>query len=141
MGEIADMMIDGLLDEQTGEYIDGHAPGYPRTMHGKNNGVNMYEILKNETPSERKIRAVRKELAILIEKKKRENDTNPIQNARKEINLKYGKGWRERGLTNNPDNQWTEEELKPYLKFKNYNGKSNKTNPGKTKSGKTKINK
>lgn len=31
MGEIAEMMLDGTLDEQTGEYI-GEAVGYPRTM-------------------------------------------------------------------------------------------------------------
>ena len=32
MGEIAEMMLDGLLDEETGEFIDGEAPGYPRRM-------------------------------------------------------------------------------------------------------------
>ena len=32
MGEIADMILDGLLDEETGELIDGEAPGYPRRM-------------------------------------------------------------------------------------------------------------
>lgn len=32
MGEIADMIIEGLLDSETGELIDGDAPGYPRTM-------------------------------------------------------------------------------------------------------------
>ncbi len=31
MGDIADMMIDGTLDSQTGEYI-GPGPGYPRTL-------------------------------------------------------------------------------------------------------------
>jgi hypothetical protein len=30
MGEIADMMIDGTLDIETGEYL-GEGPGYPRT--------------------------------------------------------------------------------------------------------------
>lgn len=30
MGDIADMMLDGTLDSQTGEYI-GKAVGYPRT--------------------------------------------------------------------------------------------------------------
>ena len=30
MGEYADMLISGLLDEETGELIDGDAPGYPR---------------------------------------------------------------------------------------------------------------
>lgn len=32
MGEIAEMMLEGLLDEETGELIDGDAPGYPRRM-------------------------------------------------------------------------------------------------------------
>ena len=37
MGEIADMMLDRILDEQTGEFIDYDlsakgGPGYPRTM-------------------------------------------------------------------------------------------------------------
>lgn len=31
MGDYADMMIEGLLDEETGELIDGDAPGYPRS--------------------------------------------------------------------------------------------------------------
>ena len=31
MGEVADMMLDGTLDSQTGEYI-GEAIGYPRTL-------------------------------------------------------------------------------------------------------------
>jgi len=35
MGEIADMMIEGLLDGETGELIDGDAPGHPRTMRNK----------------------------------------------------------------------------------------------------------
>ena len=38
MGEIADMMIDGFLDYETGEVLDGDAPGFPRTQagyHGK----------------------------------------------------------------------------------------------------------
>jgi hypothetical protein len=32
MGEIADMMLEGFMDEETGEIIDGHSPGYPRRM-------------------------------------------------------------------------------------------------------------
>ena len=31
MGDIADMMLEGFLDSETGEVIDGDAPGYPRT--------------------------------------------------------------------------------------------------------------
>lgn len=33
MGEIADMMIDGFLDSETGELLDGDAPGYPRSRN------------------------------------------------------------------------------------------------------------
>lgn len=32
MGEIADMMLEGFMDEETGEIIDGESPGYPRRM-------------------------------------------------------------------------------------------------------------
>jgi hypothetical protein len=32
MGEIAEMMLEGFLDEETGAVIDGSAPGYPRRM-------------------------------------------------------------------------------------------------------------
>ena len=31
MGEIAEMFLDGTLDEETGELIDGDSPGYPRS--------------------------------------------------------------------------------------------------------------
>ncbi len=41
MGEIADMMIEGFLDCETGEMIDGEAPGYPRTSRKKHSGNNM----------------------------------------------------------------------------------------------------
>lgn len=34
MGEIAEMMLDGTLDCETGELIDGKSPGYPRTVDG-----------------------------------------------------------------------------------------------------------
>lgn len=38
MGEIADMILDGILDEETGEFIDDElsmngGPGYPRKMN------------------------------------------------------------------------------------------------------------
>lgn len=36
MAEYADMLIEGLLDEETGELIDGEAPGYPRSAHYEN---------------------------------------------------------------------------------------------------------
>jgi hypothetical protein len=31
MGEYADMILEGLIDEETGELIDGQSPGYPRS--------------------------------------------------------------------------------------------------------------
>lgn len=40
MGDIADMMLDGTLDSETGEFIDGDSPGYPRSMNHRNNPVN-----------------------------------------------------------------------------------------------------
>jgi hypothetical protein len=105
MGDIAEMMLDGILDEQTGEYL-GEGVGYPRTSRG-----GFYNTMsRKETASEKKIRSVRKELAIMI------NEQNiPVQEARKLINIKYGKGWRERGLTNNPDDQWSKKDLKPFM--------------------------
>lgn len=50
-------------------------------------------------------KVIRKELAILIKEKKKgcttEKEINrAIDKARQEINLKYGKGWREQWLTN-----------------------------------------
>ncbi len=62
------------------------------------------------TPAEKKIASIRKEIAILV------NEQGVgIEEARKQINIKYGKGWRERGLISNSDDQWSEEDLKPYL--------------------------
>lgn len=47
MGEISDMMLDGTLDEQTGEYI-GPAVGYPRTKQpGHYNSMNRHEKHNN----------------------------------------------------------------------------------------------
>lgn len=36
-GEIADLMLDGYLDGETGEVIDGDAPGYLRRVSDMNN--------------------------------------------------------------------------------------------------------
>jgi hypothetical protein len=67
------------------------------------------EIYKR-TPSEKKIASIRKEIAILV------NEQGiGIGEARKQMNIKYGKGWRERGLSSNPDDQWSHEDLQPYL--------------------------
>jgi hypothetical protein len=107
MGDIADGLISGEFDSLTGEYL-GEPVGYPRRWHnGKLRGD--HEI-HEETPSEKKIRSIRKEIAIMINEEK-----IPAQEARRLINIKYGKGWRERGLVSNSPNQWTEEELKPFI--------------------------
>lgn len=94
MGDIADSIINGEFDEQTGEYI-GEPCGYPRTL-----GRRDY-IQYKESPEEKEIRRIRKELAILINIKKLSCITdkeinNAISIARQEINIKYGKGWREK---------------------------------------------
>jgi len=57
-----------------------------------------------------RIASIRKEIAILV------NEQGVgIGEARKQMNLKYGKGWRERGLVSNSDNQWSDEDLKGFL--------------------------
>lgn len=66
------------------------------------------KISLERTPSEKKIAAIRKEIAINIK------NGMGVQEARKNANIKYGKGWRERGLVSNSDNQWSEEDLLPY---------------------------
>ena len=90
MGDNADMILDGILCEETGEYI-GPGVGYPRKVKS---------TWTKDTPAEAKIRAIRKELAILIKEKQATCRTDKEKNiavndARQEINAKYGKGWRE----------------------------------------------
>lgn len=97
MGDIADSLINGEFDYITGEYI-GSGVGYPRTWNGKKRTW----ISKSGplTEAERTIKHIRKELAILIKEKQKNKEPNPVNNARKEINLKYGKDWREKNLIN-----------------------------------------
>ena len=57
------------------------------------------------TPAEKKIASIRKEIAINIK------NGMGVQEARKQANLKYGKGWRERGLVSNSDTQLQAEAL------------------------------
>ena len=64
----------------------------------------------NRTPAEKKIASIRKEIAILVNKQ-----GVCIVEARRQINTKYGAGWRDRGLVSNSDNQWSKEDLQPYL--------------------------
>lgn len=61
MGEIAEMMLDGTLDEQTGEYI-GPPCGYPRTLQRKNNpvyGITSFLSKKGITDSAEQLRYMR----------------------------------------------------------------------------------
>jgi hypothetical protein len=82
MGEITEMMLDGTLDEQTGEYI-GEAVGYPRRNKTKRHRDNFVE-----TPAEIRARKIRKEIALDIKNGK------SLQDARRDANIKHGKGWR-----------------------------------------------
>jgi hypothetical protein len=66
----------------------------------------------HKTPAERKIASIRQEIWINMQ------NGMTVQDARRDANIKYGHGWRERGLVSNSDNQWTEEELKPFIKQK-----------------------
>lgn len=102
MGEIADGIINGDFDSLTGEYI-GEGYGFPRTRdreHAKAGG-GQYVDYNDHDPTQyaKGTRAIRKELAILIKKTKKENpDKNEnviVDECRRAINTKYGKGWRE----------------------------------------------
>jgi hypothetical protein len=95
MGDIADMILDGILDEETGEYIDDEISekggcGYPRRW-----------TKSSKYPYSRKnVKAIRKKLALLIKKKKincnsQKEINKAVNDARKEINKIYGKGWGE----------------------------------------------
>lgn len=90
MGDIADSIIDGEFDYISGEYIEPGV-GYPRTFEYRGN------IPKKKYE---KIKAISKELKSLILSKQAMCTTEKEKNhavtlARQEINVKYGKGWRE----------------------------------------------
>ena len=97
MGDCAEDIIDGTCDIY-GDYTY------------KSNKKRYKTKFIPDTPAEANIRAVRRELAILINKYISENpDDNKnslVQRARRDINIKYGSGWRERGLISNSDDQW-----------------------------------
>jgi hypothetical protein len=94
MGDIAEQLINDIM---FGEYDE-----IGECFQSKKS------IWKKRTPSEAKIASIRKEIAIAV------SEGIDIQEARKQANLKYGKGWRERGLISNSPDQWTEEELKQF---------------------------
>mgnify|MGYP003442498875 CR=1 FL=1 len=92
MGEIAEQLVD--------QEMFGHEDDF---------GFKSIKRSQKRTPSEKKIASIRREIAIMV------NEQNiPIQEARRLTNMKYGHGWRERGLISNSEDQWTEEELKPF---------------------------
>jgi hypothetical protein len=90
MGDIAEQLIDEEMFGSSERYYTPKG-NYKRT------------------PAEKKIASIRKEIAINIK------NGMGVQEARKQANLKYGKGWRERGLVSNSDDQWSAEDLQPYL--------------------------
>jgi len=98
MGEIADGIINGDFDSITGDYL-GEGSGYPRTAQ-RDSGVHHFEEPRNPEKYDKSTHEIRKELAILIKEKHKSCETQAERNkavndARYEINKKYGKGWRE----------------------------------------------
>ncbi len=106
---IADDIINGDIDQYTGEWL-GNGQGYPRSSHGvRSSGpTTVRDRITGKTRSAnhdpanyaKGTKAIRKELAILIKIKHEscttEKEKNKaVEKARQEINLKYGKGWRE----------------------------------------------
>ena len=100
MGEIADSIINGDIDEQTGEWLGG-GKGSPRTLEPGNYNTIKKQVIPdwNKDNYLKGTKAIRKELAILIKEMKKEspneNENIIVNRARQQINLKYGKGWRE----------------------------------------------
>lgn len=90
MGDIAEQLIDEEMFGSDEEYY------LPRGSWKR-------------TPAEKKIASIRKEIAINVK------NGMGVEEARRQTDLKYGKGWRERGLVSNSDNQWSEEDLQLYL--------------------------
>jgi len=108
MGQYADDIIEGNCD-QYGDY----------TYKGNHTYKGKYK----DEPWEANIRAVRKELAILIKQKLKEfpevHPNKMVNTCRQYINLKYGDSWRERGwVSNNPDQWLPLSEYKAPINFK-----------------------
>ena len=97
MGDMADGILNGDFDEQTGEWL-GEGDGYPRTLEpGQYNTIPKRD--QGKCGFAKSTKAIRKELAILIKTKRAErpddNENVIVNECRQEINTKYGKGWRE----------------------------------------------
>lgn len=56
MGEIAEMMLDGILCEGCGEFMGGGTPGYPRRCRGCGPEISLQRALKRSlvTPAAKK---------------------------------------------------------------------------------------
>jgi len=95
MGQHADDIINGDVDQHTGEWL-GDGQGYPRSNSELESDNNPNKYTKGT-------KAIRKELAILIKgcikDAKKNNPTKKentiVEECRQSINVKYGKGWRE----------------------------------------------
>ena len=88
MGEIADSLINGEFDAQTGEYI-GEPCGYPRTYE-----KGYYNTINHKNKYFKSSKAIYKELSILIKSNIKDKIPNAVEKSKQLINLKYGKGWR-----------------------------------------------
>jgi hypothetical protein len=97
MGEIADQLIENEMFGDENWFNDK-----PRNKHKNKFRRTAWVHL---TPAQRKIASIRKEIAILA------SSGTDIEEARRLMNEKYGRGWRERGLVSNSENQWSEEDL------------------------------
>lgn len=87
MGEIADSLINGEFDMYTGEYI-GEPCGYPRTI--SNSG---HTLSKKKR---KKIGEIKREVSAKIKELTDSGmkESQAVNEARREANLKYGKQWR-----------------------------------------------
>ena len=105
---MADAIINGDFDEQTGEWL-GEGYGFPRTRE-----PGQYNTMKtvvsdgkggyrdpdwDKDKYAKGTKAIRKELAILIKNTIKaypeESENKLVNECRQAINKKYGKGWRE----------------------------------------------
>ena len=108
MGEIAEQLINDIMFGEYDEIGECFQSNYSQRGNKKPKGLYRKTAYIHLTPSQRKIASIRKEIAIAV------SEGIDIQEARKQANLKYGRGWRERGLISNSPDQWTEEDLKQF---------------------------
>jgi hypothetical protein len=69
MGEYAEMMLEGIVCEGCGEFMDGTAPGYPRRCRGCGPDISLERALRvSITPKRRSKPHIRAEIARNIAK-------------------------------------------------------------------------